>query len=154
MGPETQQRSLTYLPKRIRNKIHLTDKCWQWIAATSHDGYAIVSWNGQSVLAARVVYTLLRGPIPKGLEPDHLCRNRACVNPDCVEIVTHKINTLRGNTVGGVNSRKTCCPKGHPFTETNTIIDKGKYGPVRRCKICRTPQVNEAKKRYRVRHAI
>lgn len=154
MASKPCQRSLKHLPERFRNKIRVIGKCWVWTACKTKQGYAVVSWKGQAVFAARVIYTILRGPIPKGFEPDHLCRNRACVNPDCLEVVTHKVNTLRGNTVGGVNSRKTHCPQGHPLTEGNIITDKGKYGPVRRCRICRIPQIRAAKKRYRRAHAV
>jgi hypothetical protein len=124
---------LARLPERIRKKIRVGEKCWEWTAYKDKDGYGIILWNGIARRATRVIYEILKGPIPKGLEPDHLCRNRGCVNPDCIEPVTHRINTLRGNTQGALNARKTQCPKGHPFSESNTYREKGR----RRCKICR-----------------
>jgi len=69
--------------------------CWVWVAALNHKGYGLMSWQGRTRPAHRVSYELLRGPLVEGLEIDHLCRNRACVNPDHLEQVTSQVNTLR-----------------------------------------------------------
>jgi hypothetical protein len=147
---KTSPEVLAGLPERIRSKIAVTAKCWEW---TGHrnvkDGYAVVRWKGQARHAARVIYEILVGPIPKAMEPDHLCRNRGCVNPNCIEIVTHKVNTLRGNTLGAVNARKTQCPRGHSYTEANTLIENGH----RRCRICRSAQLKIYKQTYRRKYA-
>lgn len=70
--------------------------CWVWNGAKSPLGYGRVSRDGRWQEAHRVVYEDLRGPIPKGLSLDHLCRNPSCVNPDHLEPVTHRENLRRG----------------------------------------------------------
>lgn len=68
------------------------DACWQWTRALTGEGYARVGWKGWSQLGHRVAYELLVGPIPDGLQIDHKCRNRACVNPKHLHPVTSKQN--------------------------------------------------------------
>ena len=80
--------------------------CWQWTAALDREGYGRFHWLGQNGLAHRIAYEMLIGPMPAGLEPDHLCRNRACVNPLHIEPVTHRENTLRGNSPVAINARR------------------------------------------------
>lgn len=70
--------------------------CWEWTGGRSAAGYGMIRDEGQVVVYAhRALYQLLVGPIPEGLELDHLCRNRACVNPAHVEPVTHEENMRR-----------------------------------------------------------
>jgi hypothetical protein len=83
------------------------------------------------------------GPISAGLVIDHLCRNRACVNPEHLEAVTPRENNLRSTSVSGLNARKTACPKGHPYD-----YRVGTTGS-RDCRICR---YERSKKSYR-RHS-
>lgn len=76
--------------------------CWNWLGSVNRDGYGQISfmayvngreWNGY--LAHRLSYTLFRGPLVKGLEIDHLCRNRSCVAPSHLEQVPHRTNSQR-----------------------------------------------------------
>jgi hypothetical protein len=81
--------------------------------------------------AHRVVYECLVGPIPDGLEMDHLCRNTMCVNPAHLEPVPHRINMGRSTW-----AMKTHCPQGHPYTDQNTSIERGNGKTMRHCKAC------------------
>jgi hypothetical protein len=116
----------TEFPERVERRIRRAPNglCWEWIGAKDRDGYGKIPWrlpSGRgSGYAHRVVYELAVAPIPTGLTIDHLCRNRGCVNPAHLEPVTHRVNTLRGQTFSGKNARKTHCIRGHAFDETNT----------------------------------
>lgn len=80
--------------------------------------------NGKKRGVHRVVYELEYGPIPEGRELDHLCRNRACVNPKHLEIVSHRENCLRGVAPAAQNARKTHCKYGHPLSGGNLHMRK------------------------------
>lgn len=127
-------------------KVDKTDGgCWLWTGCLS-DGYGKISWNGKNVRAHRVSYELIHGPIPDGLVTDHLCRNRACVNPAHIELVTSRINTLRGYGRFAINARKTACVFGHPYTPENTYITRRN---LRECRICKTRRRIEWRQRER-----
>lgn len=105
--------------------MQLVGPCRLWTGTLDSDGYGRASAGR---LAHRVTYELEVGPIPPGLEIDHLCRNRACVNPDHMEIVTHAINMARSST-----ATKTECINGHPYDEANTYIRPSGHRDCRRC---------------------
>jgi len=110
--------------------------CWVWHRATDISGYGVY-WDGEKQRKAhRHSYTMSKGPIPEGLQLDHLCRVRACVNPDHLEPVTGRENTLRGDTLSALNAAKTHCKRGHAFDEANTYHYRGS----RHCRTCRREQ--------------
>lgn len=119
---------------RFINKINFTDTCWLWKAVVNKDGYGIFGFNKQGYLAHRLSYEWFIGTIPKGLEIDHLCRDRSCVRPDHLEAVTYLENMQRGDSYshGAYGRNKTVCVNGHEFTEGNTHI----YNNKRKCKEC------------------
>ena len=81
--------------------------CWLWIAGVNKDGYGGFRADTRTWLAHRVSYEHFVGPIPEGLELDHLCRTRSCVNPNHLEPVIHIVNVRRGLNVGETNGAKT-----------------------------------------------
>jgi hypothetical protein len=88
------------------------------------------------VYVHRLAYEVFVGPIPDGLQIDHLCRQRACCNPDHLEAVTCRVNLLRGDTITAREAATTHCPQGHEYTEANTY--RRPDNPIKRdCKICR-----------------
>ena len=100
------------LPARIEAKIAVRGDCWEWTAYTDPKGYGHV-WDGETVgKAHRVVYEILVGPIPDGLELDHLCRNTGCVRPDHLEPVT-PIENARRTRVAEYVARGVECKRGH-----------------------------------------
>ena len=106
--------------------------CWLW-PTRSVVGYGTITVAGRAVGAHRRAYELARGPIPAGMTLDHLCRVRACVNPDHLEIVTLRENVLRGIGPSAVNAAKETCKLGHPFDEANTRYRKDGR---RECRTC------------------
>lgn len=107
---------LELLPPQLTRHIRPThDGCWVWIGALMAQGYGELTWRGKVTYAHRLVYELLVRPIPDGLEIDHVCRVRDCVNPDHLEAVTRRENSLRGNSPTGRNARKTHCKGGFPL---------------------------------------
>jgi len=119
--------------QRFWNKVKKSNNCWLWIASVNYKGYGEFRFKKKLVKAHRFSYEISKGFIPKDMTIDHLCRNRACVNPEHLECVPMKENVLRGISFSAINSRKTHCKRGHEFTKENTIIRK--LG--RECRICK-----------------
>lgn len=99
--------------------------CWVWVGTLQKNGYGSFYAGGRTLRAHRWAYEHFIGPIPDGLQTDHLCRNRACVNPDHLEPVTPKVNARR--------AMRSHCVNGHEFTDQNTYFHAGK----RYCRECR-----------------
>ena len=125
--------SATPLGERFWSKVEVTSTCWLWTAHCNPDGYGRYRLNGTIRVAHRVAYEALTGPVPEGLDLDHLCRVRNCVNPEHLEPVTKRTNTLRGTGMSAERARQTHCKNGHEFTPENTYT----WRAMRRCRTCR-----------------
>jgi hypothetical protein len=114
-----------------------TSGCWLWTGSRYTGGYGKFFAFGRERAAHRVSYEFFVGPIPEGLALDHLCRVRRCVNPDHLEPVTYRENTLRSPVAhAALNAAKTHCKHGHEFTPENTRITTGGRRSRRRCREC------------------
>jgi len=116
--------------ERFLEKIEVSPNgCWVWKGQISSNGYGHFWWAGRMSTAHRFSYEFFREFIPDNLEPDHLCRNRSCVNPDHLELVTRSVNMKRG-LLGG---HRTHCKRGHPYSGDNLYV----YPDGRRlCRAC------------------
>lgn len=114
--------------------------CWRWDGTTNKGGYGAINvkhddgtWVPRGT--HRTAYKILVGPVPDDLDLDHLCRNRACWNPQHLEPVTRLVNVLRGlapTTSGAYQRAITHCPSGHPYSQANTRVANGR----RHCRAC------------------
>ncbi|MFA7253987.1 MAG: HNH endonuclease signature motif containing protein [Patescibacteria group bacterium] len=74
---------------------HRPDKCWEWLGSKTPSGYGILGRFGKTILAHRLSYMIFKDEIQEGLEIDHLCCNKSCVNPWHLEAVSHSENLKR-----------------------------------------------------------
>lgn len=145
--------------ERVWKYVNKTESCWLWIGTMDTRGYGQIQRSrkdrdairlGRSVRAHRAVYEVIKGPIPEGLDLDHLCRVRHCVNPAHLEPVTRKVNILRGETLPAANAAKTHCVNGHEFSVENTYLRQySKNGISRVCRRCGADQKAKSKAKIR-----
>jgi len=112
--------------------------CRVWLGRKDKDGYGRIKAYGRDRQAHIVAYELACGPVPAGLQLDHLCRNRACIDPEHLEAVTCRVNLMRGETQAAYKAAQTHCVNGHEFTPENTYSYVNKKRMCRRCAIERT----------------
>lgn len=123
--------------------------CSLWQGASHANGYGVASYKGKQTTVHRVMYQLYYGEtIPEGMEIDHTCNNRLCINPQHLELVTHQENMQRAL------SRRTECKAGHPWTDENTYTTtvKRKQGGIRYqrfCRVCRAKHQADLRERKR-----
>ena len=118
--------------------------CWEWLAGKGNKfGYGSFKYQGKAHGAHRFAYELLVGLIPLGFVLDHLCRITSCVNPGHLEVVTQRINILRGESIVAQCAEKTHCLNDHTFDEANTYWWHGE----RHCRKCRCQRERERRAR-------
>ena len=140
-----------YIPveRRLQNiEIDAETGCHVYLGDHHNTGYGRISVGGRQQMAHRVNYERERGPIPDGLVLDHLCRNRACINPDHLEAVTEQVNILRGVGPSAQHAAQTHCVNGHPFSIENTHLYRGQ----RACRACWP--IRKARRRARLGAAL
>lgn len=147
MGQEPQP-AINRFNAKVRRFGH-PEGCWQWTAYIDNTtGYGKFMWNETVSSAHRFAYGHFVGAIPDGLQIDHLCRNRWCVNPKHLEPVTLVENLLRGDTThwGRWQREKTHCPRGHGYTTDNvwTSSSGSRY-----CRSCNRERMAERRARIR-----
>jgi hypothetical protein len=128
--------------ERFWDRVDKTPTCWVWtggVMSGRHQYGRVHVGAAKYRPAHRVAYEMLVGPIPEGLDLDHLCRNRVCVNPAHLEPVTNHENILRGTGPTAINARKTHCKRGHPLNGDNLVALRNSNE--RKCRICHRARV-------------
>lgn len=137
------------LKERLLAKTDQTGDCWVWRGSRLKSGYGQIGIqrDGRTVpqLVHRVSYEIFIGPIPDGLQIDHLCRNTSCLNPSHLEAVTPSENMHRGMSPVFVIRRSGKCKYGHELTPENTYTCKSTG--YRRCRKCQRRQLKAARDR-------
>lgn len=141
--------------QRFWSKVYKTDGCWLWLGYVQPNGYAQFRVGKKRQYVHRVAYELVKGSIPDGLQIDHLCAVRKCVNPDHLEAVTPLVNNLRCGcyeSAAKIKRAATTCHKGHTFTPDNTMLNEKGH---RSCKTCHREKSRKSMEKLRLkrRHA-
>jgi len=143
------------LPEIFWSKVRQNEMtgCWEWIGPLYSNGYGQFHYEGRHT-ANRIAYEHLVGPVPDPLVTDHLCRNRACVNPAHLEPVTQSVNILRGDlpAVNVARSNVDTCRKGrHPWTAENIKVNVTSGRP--QCRPCLDASFARANERRKAKRA-
>lgn len=149
LRPLAPPRGSVSLQDRLWQKVEKTETCWLWTGSGNGHGYGQIGQGDRKFYVHRLAYEWLVGPIAEGMQVDHLCMVRRCVNPDHMEIVTPKVNANRGYgqcVTAALQLAKTHCKHGHEYTPENTRIDK-KRG-IRLCRTCEA----DTRRRWREKH--
>lgn len=145
--------------EKLWARVEVTGFCWLWTGETGGGGYGRLHFQGARGQAHRIIYELLVGPIPDGLQLDHLCRIRNCVNPDHVEPVTFKVNQERKvakwakpkqPTQAAIRKAKGLCQKGHVLAVVGVLTSTRGTSIRKQCRACQ----HDAQERWRRKAGI
>ena len=142
------------LAQRLWRRVGVDENgCWIWVGVKRRDGYGWIRVDGIARPVHRLSYEALVGPIPPGLQIDHLCRVTSCCNPEHLEPVTPRVNSLRSESPLAKNARKTHCPQGHRYAGDNLIVRYPPSSPNgnRVCRACETARLRERSRMLRER---
>jgi hypothetical protein len=131
-----QTATLTDFLPRFASKVEIDPEggCWLWIGKLNRNGYGrFMHPDQRNIVAHRYAYETAVGPIRDGLQLDHLCRVRRCVNPAHLEPVTQRVNLLRGDTLTAKAAAATHCPSGHPYSGNNLYVNPKGHRFCREC---------------------
>lgn len=138
---------------RFRSRIKKSSEsdCHVWTGPLDKDGYGSFYLRRKNRRAHRAAWYDMHGPIPEGLVVNHICKNRACVNAQHLQVVTAGENTLRDSTtISAINARKVHCPQGHPYDRR---YRNGK-GYQRCCSICESAKKSRLRKKWRAEDTL
>ena len=123
--------------------------CKLWPRSLNSNGYGTVTLSGgRNTTAQRWIWEKHNGPVPEGMEVDHLCDERACWEILHLQLLTHQENVLKGTSPAAEAARQTHCAQGHPFDAENTRWNRRSSGKTQRvCRICAA----EASRKHRQR---
>lgn len=137
---------------KFLSKILIVGDCWVFQGSNSN-GYRSIGLRVsrgvcKNFLGHRLSYHIFNGALEQLKVIDHVCRNRACVNPDHLRQVTPKVNTTENSlSFTASNALKTHCPRGHEYSGPNLLLKKNKQGIWRACRTCNNYKQNEYFKR-------
>jgi hypothetical protein len=143
MGNLTESEKARFM-SRVRRDVD----CLVWTGRLDKDGYGFFYLRRKTRRAHRVAWYDMHGEIPDGMVINHVCRNRACVNAQHLQVVTIRENTLKDSTtVSAINARKTHCKRGHPFDRV--YPKSGGPGSQRYCSICEAAKSRRLQAKWR-----
>jgi hypothetical protein len=133
--------------QRFCSYIRLSNDCWEWADTKVKNGYAqFILTKRQKVYAHRFSYERFVSAIPHGMQIDHICRNRGCINPGHMRVLTNRENVIIGIGPTALNAQKTHCKRGHELSGHNLRLLGGpsRGGYVSRdCRQCRRDREKE-----------
>lgn len=134
---------------RLRSRVEVSaNGCWIWQGVKTQQGYGLTSWKSKQTTAHRAAWLAFHGPIDGKLDVDHICRQRACLNPDHLRLLTHRENVLAGNGPPALCARKTHCKRGHELTPGNIDARRlARYGQ----RLCRQCNLESQRARWHAR---
>ena len=134
---------MSKVTERFMAKVNQTNDCWIWMAYKRRDGYGEFHLEGSTQLSHRVSYEMFKGRIPDGLDIDHMCHNRSCVNPDHLQAVDRSLNnqnrrSAQSNSKSGVRGVSLCKTTGRwrvVMTENKKSVHVGRFDSIDRAEL-------------------